>query len=262
MSLPSAPSSTYRVQPSVVVSIFDHYLRRPERSERVIGALLGTEADGVVKINNSFPVPYLINPEIRLDQVHFKKMLELHRPAFPHEKVVGWYVTGVTVDGFVNAVHNENFVRMADNEANVVLTVDTKLEKGLEIAAYNSHATVVGGKQNFVEFRPVDIEVSSENADPSAADLLLRGSSTIPSHLANNLSDLETLLAEVRAYIESVKNGSAAPINDIGRSLLFTTTTINDDDFDKSYRNFVQDLLMVAYLASLTRAHLKLNDRQ
>ena len=47
-----------KVHPVVLFSIIDHYARRNEGQERVIGTLLGTVRDGEVEIRNCFPVPH------------------------------------------------------------------------------------------------------------------------------------------------------------------------------------------------------------
>ena len=51
-------SITVRVQPVVLFTICDAYIRRSEGKERVIGTLLGTIAEGVVDIRNCYAVPH------------------------------------------------------------------------------------------------------------------------------------------------------------------------------------------------------------
>jgi translation initiation factor 3 subunit F len=47
-----------KISPLVVFSILDHYMRRSEGQQRVIGTLLGSNNDGVLEITNAFPVPH------------------------------------------------------------------------------------------------------------------------------------------------------------------------------------------------------------
>jgi hypothetical protein len=54
----SSPSLTCKIHPVVIFTILDHYVRRQESQERVIGTLLGVETDGVIEIRNCFPVPH------------------------------------------------------------------------------------------------------------------------------------------------------------------------------------------------------------
>lgn len=46
------------ISPLVVFSVLDHYMRRSEGQERVIGTLLGANNDGHLEITNCFPVPH------------------------------------------------------------------------------------------------------------------------------------------------------------------------------------------------------------
>ena len=57
LNFKAAPSGV--VHPVVALSVIDHYMRRPEGQERVIGALLGLPGvNGKVEIRNSIPVPH------------------------------------------------------------------------------------------------------------------------------------------------------------------------------------------------------------
>jgi translation initiation factor 3 subunit F len=48
-----------QVHPLVLFNILDHYIRRNEGQDRVIGTLLGTKTGSqTVTITNSFPVPH------------------------------------------------------------------------------------------------------------------------------------------------------------------------------------------------------------
>lgn len=47
-----------KVHPVVLFSIIDHYTRRNEGQDRVIGTLLGSVRDGEVEVRNCFPVPH------------------------------------------------------------------------------------------------------------------------------------------------------------------------------------------------------------
>ena len=51
-------STQAHVEPVALFSIIDHYSRREEGQDFVVGTLLGTEEGGVVTICSSFPVPH------------------------------------------------------------------------------------------------------------------------------------------------------------------------------------------------------------
>lgn len=53
------------LSPMVVFAILDHYMRRTEGQERVIGTLLGANNDGQLEITNCFPVPHTEGDTVR-----------------------------------------------------------------------------------------------------------------------------------------------------------------------------------------------------
>jgi len=68
-----------KVHPVVILSILDHYMRRKENQDRVIGTLLGTPVDGVIEVRNCFPVPHNEDEAVAMDMVFHKDMYELHQ---------------------------------------------------------------------------------------------------------------------------------------------------------------------------------------
>ena len=88
------------VHPHVLFSIIDHYSRREENQQRVIGTLLGTVDDaGTVTVCSGFPVPHTETEEqVAVNTDFHATMLQLHRRVFPKQQVVGWYSTGVEVN--------------------------------------------------------------------------------------------------------------------------------------------------------------------
>jgi len=70
---PQSRSFTVSVNPVVLFSILDHYLRRQENQDRVIGTLLGVRSENgnEVEVRNCFPVPHNETPE----QVNIVKVM-------------------------------------------------------------------------------------------------------------------------------------------------------------------------------------------
>jgi translation initiation factor 3 subunit F len=58
--VPQSRSFTVSVNPVVLFSILDHYLRRQEKQHRVIGTLLGVRSEdgSEVEVRNCFPVSH------------------------------------------------------------------------------------------------------------------------------------------------------------------------------------------------------------
>lgn len=65
--LDSSPyaSISCKIHPVVVWSILDHFMRRSAGQERVIGALLGINFDGLIEIRSCFGVPHNEKEEVR-----------------------------------------------------------------------------------------------------------------------------------------------------------------------------------------------------
>lgn len=83
--------TTVTVHPAALFSILDHFLRRSDTQERVIGTLLGTRTEREVEIRSAFPVLHSETDEqIALDMEYHTQMLEMHHKVAPKEVVVGW----------------------------------------------------------------------------------------------------------------------------------------------------------------------------
>jgi len=80
------------VHPVAIFSILDHYLRRTDAQDRVIGTLLGTRTETEVEIRSSFAVLHSETSEqVAVDMEYHRTMYELHHKVSPKEVIVGWY---------------------------------------------------------------------------------------------------------------------------------------------------------------------------
>ena len=88
-SLHQADDVACTVHPAVLFSIVDHYSRREEEQNRVIGTLLGTIADdGKVTVCSCFPVPHTETEEqVAVNTDFHSTMLQLHQRVFPKQQV-------------------------------------------------------------------------------------------------------------------------------------------------------------------------------
>lgn len=69
LTLPSSQASlSVKVQPTVLLTICDAYLRRSENQERVVGTLLGTLEGAIVDVKNCYAVPFNESQEQVRDQ--------------------------------------------------------------------------------------------------------------------------------------------------------------------------------------------------
>ena len=84
---------TYKVHPVVVFSILDHYKRRDDGQDRVVGTLLGEvdEVTNTVYIKNCFPVPHKgDDDQVTVNMAYHSKMRSLHQKVNKKEVCVGW----------------------------------------------------------------------------------------------------------------------------------------------------------------------------
>lgn len=82
------------MHPVALFSILDHYLRRGDAQDRVIGTLLGTRSEtGEIEVRSSFAVLHSENSEqVAVDMEYHRTMYDLHHKVNPKEHIVGWYV--------------------------------------------------------------------------------------------------------------------------------------------------------------------------
>jgi translation initiation factor 3 subunit F len=81
------------LHPSALLTILDHYLRRNDQQERVIGTLLGTRTDGgaVVDVRTAFAVLHSETDEmVAVDREYHRTMFDLCHKVNPREVIVGW----------------------------------------------------------------------------------------------------------------------------------------------------------------------------
>ena len=79
------------IHPVALFSILDHYLRRTDAQDRVIGTLLGIRTDNEVEVRSSFAVLHSETDEqVAVDMDCHRTMYELHHKVNPKEVIVGW----------------------------------------------------------------------------------------------------------------------------------------------------------------------------
>lgn len=79
------------VHPVALFSILDHFLRRKDSQERVIGTLLGTRTDHEIEVRNCFAVLHSeTEDQVAVDMDYHRTMFDLHQKVNPKEVIVGW----------------------------------------------------------------------------------------------------------------------------------------------------------------------------
>lgn len=269
----SDPYDKVIIHPVVVFNILDHWIRRPDTKQRVIGTLLGSiNEDGTAEIRNCYPVPHTESEQIAVNLEYHRNMLQLHARVAPEDVVVGWYATGNDIKMSSGLIHNF-FQREMNHQAPVHLLLDTDLSKGkIDVTTYHGFQINFGEKGALQQhFLPLPNEFLVYDQDKIAFDVLSQSATNSAekttvsdlNSLEYNLNKLLSLLEDVSQYVDDVIAGKAAPNNAVGRALQQTLALLptSEASFEHMFTNGVQDVLMVIYMANLTRSHLLLAER-
>ncbi|KAJ3049999.1 hypothetical protein HK097_009014 [Rhizophlyctis rosea] len=275
----SSASQTFSVAvgPVVLFSVLDHFLRRPDQQTKVIGALLGVRSEdgSEVEVRNCFPLSHTeTNDQIVVDADYLNQMYSLHQRVNSKETIVGWYATGTEIQPSSVWVH-EFFANETAPFQPVHLLVDTSLsnDKMASRAFVSSSVGVPGSEHPGSMFLQIPCDVKYFDAERSGLDVIALAKDT-PDKSANILSDMDNLersivqvqemLENVSAYVDAVLSKKEQPNNAIGRFLMDTVSSIpriDAGEFEKMFNTHLQDLLMVVYLANLTRSQLAIAER-
>ncbi|CAI7771678.1 unnamed protein product [Closterium sp. NIES-53] len=275
----SAPVSA-TLHPSVLFSICDSFIRRNEDTQRVIGSLLGVvHPDGTVDIRNAYAVPHNeISDTVALDIEYHRTMAELSQRVNLKETIVGWYSTGSGVSPFDVLIH-DFYTKEAGHP--IHLTIDTTFQSlaaggasgqpgGVTSAvrAYVSTPLFIGEKQLAAAFQEIEVDMRMADAEKIGFDNLRR---TSVERLPADMEGLEATMGRLQGmvdgalgYATDVVEGKREADNEVGRALwdaVAAVPRISSEAFDRLFNNSVQDVLLVLYLANLTRAQLALADK-
>jgi len=264
-----------KVLPVVYSAILDHYCRRNDGQDRVIGTLLGTVVGNCVEITNSFPVPHNENEDIvAVDMEYHRTLYELHQRVNSKEIIVGWYATGREITEHSVLIH-EFYSRETDNP--VHLTIDPAMTNGsMKITAVVS--TPLGVPETGTTgtmFTPIKCEMLCPEAERLGIELLQRGVQSSDStaagslltdleHVSNATDSLQQMLDQALTYVNTILTGEKPGDVAIGRYLLDTVSavpTVDAANFEQMFNSTLQDLLMVVYLANLTRTQVSLQEK-
>jgi len=258
----------------VLFNILDHYIRRNEDQDRVIGTLLGVNNDGVIEIRNSFPVPHSESDQVALRSEFLSSMLQLYSRANPKEVIVGWYSTASVISEY--SVMINDFFWKESQQQPVHLTVDTTLlgtGMGIKTYAINSISLPSSEKALVSQFQPIKLDIEAVEAEKTAVEVLMRAKSEGASQtsLVSELENVEIainqilkLLDNITEYVDKVMSSEIKPNASIGRFLANTISSLPRMEpqlFDKMFNNSLQDLLIVVYLANLTRTQLLIAEK-
>ncbi|KAK0230401.1 JAB1/Mov34/MPN/PAD-1 ubiquitin protease-domain-containing protein [Armillaria fumosa] len=269
---PRTPTSV-TIHPVALFSILDHYLRRTDKQDRVLGTLLGTRTDSGVEVRSSFAVLHSETSEqVAVDMDYHRTMYDLHHKVNSKEVIVGWYSTGSNLNTFSALIQNFYSQETAPHQA-IHVALNTGVDDGepAGIKAYFSSPVGVFPRPENCVFVPVPVELRFHDAERSGLDLLTSTAAS-PSSTSNQpLADLEILeqsiqnvsgmLDRVLVYVRSVLAGETKGDPALGRYLMDTLGASTDDLEKGGFNASLQDTLMISYLANLVRAQAEVSSR-
>ncbi|KAH9943225.1 Mov34-domain-containing protein [Epithele typhae] len=274
---PGRTPTSVTVHPVALFSILDHYLRRTDAQDRVIGTLLGTRSDtGEVEVRSSFAVLHSETADqVAVDMEYHRTMYDLHHKVSPKEVIVGWYSTGSNLNTYSALIQNFYTQETAPHQA-IHLALNTGVQEGQKagVQAYVGSPVGVSPKPENCVFVPIPCELRFNNSERSGLDLLtsdLSNSTSASATFTNPSSDLELLerslvtvsemLDRVLSYVQSVLSGEAKGDSAVGRYLMDALGPITEDLEKGEFNTHLQDTLLVSYLANLVRSQAEVSSR-
>lgn len=265
------------VHPAALFSILDHFLRRSDSQERVIGTLLGTRTDGEVEIRSAFPVLHSESDEqVAVDMDYHTQMFDMHQKVTPNEQIVGWYSTGDSLNTFSALIHNFYAQQSAPHHA-VHLCMTTGVQGDTPgVKAYIASPVGVFPKPENCVFAPLPCELRYHDAERAGLDLLASASKA-PNHtvtptsdlalLERTLRDVATMVDRVLEYVRAVLAGEREGNVAVGRYLMDTLGAaspdagLDKDRIESLFNAQLQDTLMMSYLGNLVRSQVEVSSR-
>mmetsp|Transcript_73028 Transcript_73028/g.123065 ORF Transcript_73028/g.123065 Transcript_73028/m.123065 type:complete len:286 (-) Transcript_73028:302-1159(-) len=273
----SPHNARIRVNPVVVFNILDHYVRRNENQESVIGALMGSKtSDGSMEVRNSIPVPHTEGEEHLSIDVEFQRVMkELYQKVDTKNIIVGWYSTSYTENS--QSLHDF----YAKNIPNPIhMLVDPTLKGGsLNVKTLVSQTLQLGNRTLQPLFREVSFEWKILDAGKMALAMMMQQrmrkeqdeeedeemQSVKPwETMQVTMSRLHSNLTKAHNYVTKILNGEVKEDKNIGRALssaMSQVPMVSPQTFDKVFNDSLQDMLMVIYLSKLTKSQLALNEK-
>jgi len=273
---PGRTPAKVTVHPVVLFSILDHYLRRPNAEDRVIGTLLGTRTENELEIRDCFAVLHSETSEqVAVDMDYHRAMFDLHKKANPKESIVGWYSTGSDLNTYSALIHNFYSQETSPHQA-IHLAIDTGTQEGVEsgVKAYVSAPVGVNPKPENALFLPVPTDLQFNEGERSSLSLLssppdtsgrTAGPTTELDVLEKSIRDISNMIDRVLTYVRGVLSGEKEGNERIGRYLMDTlcetTESLDKGRLETLFNAHLQDTLMVSYLANLIRSQVEVSSR-
>eukprot|EP01029_Cantina_marsupialis_P028949 TRINITY_DN778235_c0_g1_i1.p1 TRINITY_DN778235_c0_g1~~TRINITY_DN778235_c0_g1_i1.p1 ORF type:complete len:297 (+),score=79.13 TRINITY_DN778235_c0_g1_i1:52-942(+) len=274
-----------KVHPVAVFGITEHHLRRKRDQRRVIGTLLGTNDNGVVHVQETFPVSHdNVDGKFSVAVAQMNQMKNMYQAIFPKLQVVGWYSTAsVDGDSYINtnsaAVHAHFSKHLTSNPVHLV--VDTKSAEKFVMKGYMAEAfeNVTAKSISVSQFQEVDTQFACDQKEKIAMNTMMRARKSIKANdsvfsvmsvpesrsaVEDTLSEMLNMVSQAEAYVKGVVEGKVTPDDKISRVMLDLYSSLpstEDKQFEELFKTGVQDMLLSAYLATVSRSQIQVAEK-
>ncbi|KAK9448557.1 maintenance of mitochondrial structure and function-domain-containing protein [Limtongia smithiae] len=217
---------TVTVAPLVLLSVVDHYNRTVKGTrKRVVGVLLGQTSGSIIRVTNSFAVPFEEDDRDAsvwfLDHNYIELMNDMFKTINAREKLVGWYHTGPKRHS-ADLEISDLFKRYTPNPLLVVVDVHLRSINVPTDAYFAVEEIKDDGSTTARTFVHTPSVIEAEEAEEIGVEHLLRdirdaAVGTLSSRLTQQLQSLKGLhhrLNEIATYLSKVVTGEL-PVNHV-----------------------------------------------
>jgi len=267
------------LHPLVIINISDHYTRakvqrtpKDKTVPRVIGALYGTQEGRRVEIRTSFEFIYepAENNNVTIDSEYVQRKIEQYAQVFPNYEVLGWYSTGDSILAEDTNIHQQV---MAFNDSPLFLLCGVNFKNAKDIPLYIYESKVVSkDNEQTLTWAEITYKIETEESERISVDFVNRMeksstdvSALVPhfATLSNAVEMLNNRIQILIQYLEHVKAGKIPVNHKLMRqinSLIHRLPAVDSPKFTNEYINELNETLMIAYMAVMTKGTNQLND--
>ncbi|KAI8354051.1 maintenance of mitochondrial structure and function-domain-containing protein [Blakeslea trispora] len=284
LDIQSSSGLSISVHPLVLLNISDHYtrtkLQNPSVAEngKLYGALLASQSGRDIDIINSFELLSIAQDQpIELDKSFLLYKLEQLKQVFPQLDFMGWYSLGSTPTETDLKLH-EQFLQI--NESALFLQLDPSSlvnDVGIRDFPVNIYESIVDivNEHTRLAFIKAAYRVETGEAECIAVDHVAKPSTssadtglgnTLIAHLTtqrNAIAMLHTRIQFLLRYLQDAQSGQIPMDHDIIRqisSLCRRSPILEKKAFESQFSTEYDDVLLVAYLATITKGLNTVND--
>ncbi|KAI9092192.1 maintenance of mitochondrial structure and function-domain-containing protein [Phlyctochytrium arcticum] len=266
-SAPSASGLIITLHPLVIMNMSDQWTRTKMQTSnpnpQVIGALLGIQTGREIEIFDSFELPFTdVEGSLVIDKAYFAQKQEQLKQVFPKFELMGWYSTGSNPSAQDVVLHQQV---TEFNESPLFLQLNPVApanSKEFPISIYEPNLTAHAQ----LTFTKSQYKIETGEAERIAVDHVAHiknetseKTSTLTAALVGQKNAIKMLHSRVQIichYVNDVRSGSLPMDHNVMRQISSLTSrlpTIESPDFGKEVLMDFTDVLLMSYLASITR---------